>query len=71
MMPRTQHVNCYIASQHPKSLLMVFTGFIIGEPFIPKWVIWLYWLNPVSWTVYGTVASQLSDVTDQTVELVS
>ncbi len=46
-------------------------GFIIGEPFIPKWVIWLYWLNPVSWTVYGVVASQLADITDQFVETVT
>jgi len=38
-------------------------GFIIPAPNFPGWWIWLYYLNPVSWILYGQVTSQLGDVT--------
>uniref|UniRef100_A0A453R5Y2 CDR ABC transporter domain-containing protein n=1 Tax=Aegilops tauschii subsp. strangulata TaxID=200361 RepID=A0A453R5Y2_AEGTS len=28
---------------------------------IPIWWRWYYWANPVSWTIYGVVASQFGD----------
>lgn len=28
-------------------------GFIIAEPDFPGWWVWLYYLNPVSWLLYG------------------
>ena len=31
---------------------------------IPKRWVWYYWICPVSWTVYGLIASQYGDVTD-------
>jgi hypothetical protein len=30
---------------------------------IPIWWRWYYWLNPVSWTIYGVVASQFGENT--------
>lgn len=28
---------------------------------IPVWWRWFYWANPVSWTIYGVIASQFAD----------
>uniref|UniRef100_J3MLF5 ABC transporter domain-containing protein n=1 Tax=Oryza brachyantha TaxID=4533 RepID=J3MLF5_ORYBR len=38
-----------------------FAGFIITRPLIPVWWKWFYWANPVSWTIYGVIASQFAD----------
>ncbi|XP_039117422.1 ABC transporter G family member 35-like isoform X1 [Dioscorea cayenensis subsp. rotundata] len=42
----------------------VFSGFIIPRPKIPIWWRWYYWICPVSWTLYGLVASQFGDIDD-------
>ncbi|KAL3696501.1 hypothetical protein R1sor_010577 [Riccia sorocarpa] len=44
------------------SIWNLFSGFLIPRPRIPPWWIWYYWLSPVSWTLYGLIASQLGDV---------
>uniref|UniRef100_A0A0E0J3P2 ABC transporter domain-containing protein n=1 Tax=Oryza nivara TaxID=4536 RepID=A0A0E0J3P2_ORYNI len=36
----------------------LFAGFLVVRPLIPIWWRWYYWANPVSWTIYGVVASQ-------------
>ncbi|KAG0455315.1 hypothetical protein HPP92_024607 [Vanilla planifolia] len=51
----------------------LFGGFVIPHKRIPIWWRWYYWACPVSWTLYGLVASQYGDVqklleTKQTVE---
>lgn len=46
-------------------LMELFCGFIIPGPEIPVYAKWIYWANPVSWTVYGVVASQLGTVHDE------
>ncbi|XP_073114916.1 ABC transporter G family member 36 [Elaeis guineensis] len=43
----------------------LFSGFIIPRPRIPVWWRWYYWACPVSWTLYGLVASQFGDVQDK------
>uniref|UniRef100_A0A453GL75 ABC transporter domain-containing protein n=1 Tax=Aegilops tauschii subsp. strangulata TaxID=200361 RepID=A0A453GL75_AEGTS len=43
----------------------LFSGFIIPRTRIPIWWRWYYWLCPVSWTLYGLVASQFGDVTEK------
>ncbi|KAF7025963.1 hypothetical protein CFC21_038106 [Triticum aestivum] len=43
----------------------LFSGFIIPRTRIPIWWRWYYWLCPVSWTLYGLVASQFGDVTER------
>eukprot|EP00252_Welwitschia_mirabilis_P000940 TRINITY_DN10929_c0_g1_i1.p1 TRINITY_DN10929_c0_g1~~TRINITY_DN10929_c0_g1_i1.p1 ORF type:complete len:1465 (-),score=160.32 TRINITY_DN10929_c0_g1_i1:229-4623(-) len=40
----------------------LFCGFIIPRPKMPIWWRWMYWGTPVSWTLYGLVASQLGDI---------
>ncbi|PIA65376.1 hypothetical protein AQUCO_00100685v1 [Aquilegia coerulea] len=43
----------------------MFSGFIIPRPRMPIWWRWFYWASPVSWSLYGLVASQYGDVTDR------
>ncbi|XP_022997377.1 pleiotropic drug resistance protein 1-like [Cucurbita maxima] len=42
----------------------VFSGFLIPRTRIPIWWRWYYWACPVSWTLYGLVASQFGDIKD-------
>jgi hypothetical protein len=40
---------------------------LVGALFVPLqqmpgWWVWYYFLDPVSWTLYGLIASQLGDV---------
>jgi energy-coupling factor transporter ATP-binding protein EcfA2/ABC-type multidrug transport system permease subunit len=44
------------------SLWNLFCGFIIPRPKMPIWWRWYYWATPISWTLYGLIASQLGDV---------
>eukprot|EP00850_Spirogloea_muscicola_P018226 SM000165S02187 [mRNA] locus=s165:830:10558:+ [translate_table: standard] len=41
----------------------LFSGFLIPRPDMPRWWTWYYYLNPVAWTLYGLIGSQLGDVT--------
>ncbi|OWM82299.1 pleiotropic drug resistance protein 1-like isoform X1 [Punica granatum] len=40
----------------------LFSGFIIPRTRMPVWWRWYYWACPVSWTLYGLVASQFGDI---------
>ncbi|XP_027181577.1 pleiotropic drug resistance protein 1-like isoform X1 [Coffea eugenioides] len=44
------------------ALWNLFSGFMIPKPRIPVWWRWYYDLSPVSWTLYGLVASQFADI---------
>ncbi|KAM7490318.1 hypothetical protein LguiA_033239 [Lonicera macranthoides] len=51
----------------------LFSGFIIPRTRIPVWWRWYYYICPISWTLYGLIASQYGDIkdkmdTDETVE---
>jgi hypothetical protein len=37
----------------PSAVFSLMCGFIIAEPDFPGWWVWLYYLNPVSWLLYG------------------
>ncbi|GAB4820274.1 hypothetical protein N2152v2_007320 [Parachlorella kessleri] len=41
------------------------SGFLIPQSRIRGWWIWMYWINPVTWTLYGLVDSQLGDVDNE------
>ncbi|KAK4798053.1 hypothetical protein SAY86_030379 [Trapa natans] len=43
----------------------LFSGFMIPRPRMPVWWRWYYWACPVSWTLYGLVASQFGDINTQ------
>lgn len=43
----------------------LFSGFVVPKTRIPLWWRWYYYICPVSWTLYGLVASQFGDLTDE------
>ncbi|KAA3486346.1 Zinc finger, CCHC-type [Gossypium australe] len=43
----------------------LFSGFLIPQPQIPKWWVWLYYLMPSSWTLNCLLTSQYGDVNDE------
>ncbi|XP_071715772.1 pleiotropic drug resistance protein 1-like isoform X1 [Rutidosis leptorrhynchoides] len=43
------------------SIWNLFSGFIIPRPKIPIWWRWYYWGNPMAWTLYGLIVTQLGD----------
>ncbi|GAQ78767.1 pleiotropic drug resistance protein [Klebsormidium nitens] len=53
-----------VLSSSMYSVWNLFCGFLITQPNIPGWWVWMYYLDPVSWTLYGLVGSQLGDVTE-------
>lgn len=44
------------------ALLNLFSGFLIPQPHIPKWWLWLYYLSPTSCTLNGLLLSQYGDI---------
>lgn len=44
------------------SIWFVFAGFFIPYAAMPVWWSWFYWLNPLSYMLYGIITSQLGDV---------
>ncbi|KAL3819063.1 hypothetical protein ACJIZ3_004968 [Penstemon smallii] len=67
------HNIAAIVSSAFYALWNLFSGFIIPKTRIPIWWRWYYYLSPISWTLYGLVASQFGDVkseldTNETVE---
>ncbi|KAL5769502.1 hypothetical protein ACOSP7_013656 [Xanthoceras sorbifolium] len=44
------------------TLFNLFAGFLIPQPEIPKWWIWLYYLTPTSWTLNAMLTSQYGDI---------
>lgn len=42
----------------------LFAGFVIPRPRLPIWWRWYFWACPVSWTLYGLLASQFGDIED-------
>ncbi|KAG2454473.1 hypothetical protein HYH02_001491 [Chlamydomonas schloesseri] len=41
----------------------VFCGFLIPRQSIRPWWVWAYWANPVTYVIYGTLVTQLGDLT--------
>ncbi|KAL0928880.1 hypothetical protein M5K25_000808 [Dendrobium thyrsiflorum] len=46
----------------------LFCGFVLPRKMMPVWWRWMFWANPVSWTIYGLLVSQLGEL-DNTVEI--
>ena len=47
----------------------LFCGFLIPQPAMPVYYkYWLYWMNPVSWSLYGLSISQLGDMNDAPIQ---
>ncbi|KAL0921025.1 hypothetical protein M5K25_008052 [Dendrobium thyrsiflorum] len=45
-------------------LFNLFSGFFIPGPELPIWWVWYYRVCPVSWTFYGLIVTQYSDMND-------
>ncbi|KAL0562037.1 hypothetical protein IC582_002485 [Cucumis melo] len=43
----------------------LFCGFLIPRTRIPVWWRWFYWTCPLSWTLYGLIASQFGDIEEK------
>ncbi|XAR60730.1 Iron-chelate-transporting ATPase [Bertholletia excelsa] len=54
-----------VISSGAYSLWNLLSGFIIQQPSIPGWWIWLYYICPIAWTLKGIISSQLGD--DETI----
>jgi ABC-type multidrug transport system ATPase subunit/ABC-type multidrug transport system permease subunit len=51
------------------SFFNLFCGFLIPQPSMPVYYkYWIYWMNPVSWSLYSLAISQLGDLNDQDIE---
>eukprot|EP01024_Parvocaulis_polyphysoides_P059981 TRINITY_DN65089_c0_g1_i1.p1 TRINITY_DN65089_c0_g1~~TRINITY_DN65089_c0_g1_i1.p1 ORF type:complete len:157 (-),score=7.10 TRINITY_DN65089_c0_g1_i1:113-529(-) len=51
-------------------LFNLFAGFLIPAPEMGWWLRWYYYINPVAYALYGMVASQLGDITDEYITIV-
>ncbi|XP_059652223.1 pleiotropic drug resistance protein 3-like [Cornus florida] len=47
------------------TVFILFSGFMIPQPQIPEWWLWLYYLCPTSWTLNGLLTSQYGDIDTQ------
>ncbi|KZV20014.1 pleiotropic drug resistance protein 1-like [Dorcoceras hygrometricum] len=56
------HNIAAIVSSAFYALWNLFSGFIIPKTRIPVWWRWYYYICPISWTLYGLVASQFGDI---------
>ncbi|CAN4076594.1 unnamed protein product [Withania somnifera] len=43
----------------------LFCGFIVPKTRMPVWWRWYYYICPISWTLYGLIASQFGDLQDK------
>ncbi|KAL3687135.1 hypothetical protein R1sor_013444 [Riccia sorocarpa] len=43
----------------------LFAGFLIPRTRIPVWYIWVYWANPLTYSLYGIMVSQFGDVNEK------
>ncbi|KAK0596144.1 hypothetical protein LWI29_013201 [Acer saccharum] len=63
-MTPNQHI-AKIVSAAFFGIFNLFSGFIIPRTRMPIWWRWYYWACPISWTLYGMVASQFGDIKDK------
>ncbi|KAI5071150.1 hypothetical protein GOP47_0013401 [Adiantum capillus-veneris] len=47
------------------SLWNLFSGFMIPQVSIPVWWRWFYWADPLAWSMYGLIGSQLANVQEK------
>ncbi|XP_044481157.1 pleiotropic drug resistance protein 1-like isoform X1 [Mangifera indica] len=63
-MTPNQHIGAVFAYSL-YSIWNLFSGFIVPRTRIPIWWRWYFWGCPISWTIYGFVASQFGDIEDK------
>ncbi|CAH0514956.1 unnamed protein product [Peronospora belbahrii] len=45
---------------------VVFAGFVIAKGQIPDYLIWIYWINPVAWSIRALAVNQYTDSSFET-----
>ncbi|KAE8730781.1 Pleiotropic drug resistance protein 3 [Hibiscus syriacus] len=58
------HTIAGIISSAFFALWNLFSGFIVQRTRIPVWWRWYYWFCPISWSLYGLIASQYGGIKD-------
>ncbi|WOL09018.1 ABC transporter G family member 31 isoform X1 [Canna indica] len=56
------HIVAPIIAAPFYTLWNLFSGFMITHKRIPGWWRWYYYADPISWTLYGLLASQFGDI---------
>ncbi|XVF72816.1 hypothetical protein PTKIN_Ptkin12aG0150900 [Pterospermum kingtungense] len=51
-----------LCASYSFTLMNLFSGFLVPQPLLPKWWVWLYWILPTSWTLRGMLTSQFGDI---------
>ncbi|XP_015083661.1 pleiotropic drug resistance protein 1-like [Solanum pennellii] len=59
------HTIASIVSSAFYTIWNLFCGFVVPKTRMPVWWRWYYYICPLSWTLYGLIASQFGDVQDR------
>ncbi|DBA66686.1 TPA: hypothetical protein ACH3X2_002151 [Trebouxia sp. C0005] len=51
-----------VCSAYVYSIFNLFAGFTMTQPNMPGWWIWMSYLNPIFWSVYGLIISQVGNL---------
>ncbi|KAL3141609.1 hypothetical protein ABBQ32_004850 [Trebouxia sp. C0010 RCD-2024] len=51
-----------VCTSYMVSLFHLFAGFVMTQPSMPGWWVWVTYLNPIFWTVYGLIESQVANL---------
>ncbi|KAL0021570.1 hypothetical protein WJX77_010078 [Trebouxia sp. C0004] len=51
-----------VCTSYMVTVFHLFAGFVITQPNMPGWWVWLPYLNPIFWTVYGLIESQVDNL---------
>ncbi|DBA99141.1 TPA: hypothetical protein ACH3X3_011764 [Trebouxia sp. C0006] len=51
-----------VCSAYLYSVFNLFAGFSMTQPNMPGWWIWMSYLNPIFWSVYGLIISQVDNL---------
>lgn len=63
--PNAPFANVFCSFWFP--LWTLLCGFLIPQPQMRDYTSWYYYINPVSWSLYGLVESQLKNFTTETI----
>ncbi|XP_015160196.1 pleiotropic drug resistance protein 1-like isoform X2 [Solanum tuberosum] len=59
------HTIASIVSSAFYTIWNLFCGFVVPKTRMPVWWRWYYYICPLSWTLYGLIASQFGDLQDR------
>ncbi|XP_010541365.1 PREDICTED: ABC transporter G family member 42-like [Tarenaya hassleriana] len=51
------------------AMVNLFSGYLMPEPNIPKWWLWMYYLNPTSWVLNGLLTTQYGDMNEEIISV--